>query len=296
MSRLVKLLVSIGYFLAQYAANVLLFIFTPDKRRTTCVVLCYHGVLDADRFKFARQMDMLRRWSLPICIEKPEFPTKGAAYAAVTFDDGLMSFKHNALPELIMRQIPATIFIPTGYLGKKCTWMRSAEVYMREEGKQIPSKDLIQLEYDMVMDVDNLKLLDKKLLVIGSHGVTHNNLEVMSDEAANKELTESKATLEKIVGRPVRLFSFPRGKFNKKLLELCKATGYSRTFSITPCQAFASSDEYVTGRVVVEPTDWSIEFWLKIKGAYCWLPAMRSLKNLISRYTCNKFELMKKDT
>ncbi len=281
MERLLKLLVSICYFIAQGIVVWLLHVFSLKKGRATCVILCYHGILDEHRQRFARHMDILKKWVSVIDIEKSLVLKDDTSHVGITFDDGLMSFGRNAFPELANRHIPSTIFVPTGYLGSKCTWMRSAEVYMREEGKLPPSRDLLQLENDRVMRKEEISALDERLVVVGSHGITHTNMDVMSEEDAKNELSVSKSTLEKIVGRPVRLISFPRGKFNRMLVESCKEVGYWRSFSITPRRAFAAPDEYVVGRVVAEPTDWDIEFWLKIKGAYSWLGLVTKLRNMV---------------
>ncbi len=41
---------------------------------------------------------------------------------SITFDDGCEDFVRHAVPELVSRNIPATIFIATGYAGKRFWW------------------------------------------------------------------------------------------------------------------------------------------------------------------------------
>jgi hypothetical protein len=53
---------------------------------------------------------------------------------------------------------------------------------------------------------------------------------------------------------------------------LCREAGYQRVFSIEPTMTVSNSPEYVTGRVIADPTDWDCEFRLKVLGAYRWLP------------------------
>src|SRR5207245_1160814 len=78
-----------------------------------------------------------------------------------------------------------------------------------------------------------------------------------------------------------KLFSFPHGSFNAKLVEWCREAGYERVFTILPTLAFSDPREFVTGRVSVEPTDWPLEFRLKLLGAYRWLPFGFGLKRKI---------------
>jgi len=101
------------------------------------------------------------------------------------------------------------------------------------------------------------------------------------DEAAKRELAESRANLEKMLNEEVRLFSFPYGDFNKKLVLWCRESGYHRVFTISPTLAFSNPEEFVTGRIEVEATDWPIEFRLKVLGAYRWLPLAFALKQKI---------------
>jgi hypothetical protein len=76
----------------------------------------------------------------------------------------------------------------------------------------------------------------------------------------------------------ITLFSFPYGEFNERLIQLCREAGYERVFTILPKPAFADPQEFVTGRIAVNPTDWKLEFRLKILGAYQWFPAVSAWK------------------
>jgi hypothetical protein len=42
--------------------------------------------------------------------------------------------------------------------------------------------------------------------------------------------------------------------------------------------------EFVLGRISVEPTDWALEFRLKLLGAYRWLPQAIALKRKLKAY------------
>ena len=90
------------------------------------------------------------------------------------------------------------------------------------------------------------------------------------------ELSESRLQLRKILGRDVTLFSFPHGAFDEELIESARAAGYQRVFTILP--ELALPDEFAIGRVAVEPSDWRLEFLLKLFGAYRWLVPASTLK------------------
>src|ERR1043165_4067791 len=78
--------------------------------RGTRVVLYYHGVRDEHRAGFARQMDILARSVSPGRADAHVHPGDSTRVAAVTFDDGYENIVDNAIPELVKRNIPATVF------------------------------------------------------------------------------------------------------------------------------------------------------------------------------------------
>jgi peptidoglycan/xylan/chitin deacetylase (PgdA/CDA1 family) len=190
----------------------------------------------------------------------------GTRYAAVTFDDGFQSVIENALPELEKRGIPSTLFIVTEALGQFPPWLKESGVSAAKQ---------------KVMSVEQLQGLSSKLVTVGSHTLTHPRLPAIGEEHARQEISESRAKLQKILNREVKLFSFPHGAFNARLIDWCRDAGYERVFTILPTFAFADPHEFVTGRVSVEPTDWPMEFRLKLLGAYRWMPMALSIKRTI---------------
>ena len=101
------------------------------------------------------------------------------------------------------------------------------------------------------------------------------------DEESYKEIYKSKSILESIINREVKLLSFPHGEYNQSHIFAAKNAGYSRVFSISPTRALLDQDEFSTGRILVDPDDWRVEFILKITGAYRWLPFVYRVKKTI---------------
>jgi len=234
--------------------------------RGTSVVLFYHSVSSEQRQRFARQMDTLIRWTQPIPVDIDFPPANHARCAAVTFDDGFQNVIDNALPELKARGIPSTIFIVTDNLGRPPEW----ESYASESDR-----------LTTIMSLEELQSLPSDLVTIGSQTMTHPMLTLLGEQEAKKQLAESRTKLERILNRPVKLFGFPYGAFNDNLVQWCREAGYDRVFTILPVLAFSSRHEFVTGRVWAEPSDWSVEFCLKLLGAYRWLPVAFAFKRRI---------------
>jgi peptidoglycan/xylan/chitin deacetylase (PgdA/CDA1 family) len=235
-----------------------------QKPRGGCVVLAYHSVLSKQRAQFARQMDVVARTTTPVAAGIGTLPEPSRRYAAVTFDDGLENVITNALPELAQRKIPSTLFIVTEALGTNPKW----EYF----GGDDPSQQRVMTE-------QQLQQLPSELVTIGSHTMTHPVLPtVLNHDQLQKELAGSRAKLESILGREVKLFSFPYGAFSDEVVEGCREACYDRVFTALPGFAFAQPNEFVSGRVGVNLTDWPIEFRLKLAGAYRWLPYAFALK------------------
>jgi peptidoglycan/xylan/chitin deacetylase (PgdA/CDA1 family) len=228
----------------------------------SCVVLCYHAVPRNQRARFARQMDVLRRYVKPVRADVEAPLSAGKRCAAVTFDDAYQSVIQNALPELQKRTIPCALFVVTHLLGQSAPW----------SGTTGFSRD------DRFITVEQLVGLSSDLVLIGSHTMTHPHLPSLAEDAARRELSESRRLLQRVLQREVRLFAFPHGAFNASLVRCCQEAGYQRVFSIERTTAFSDGQEYVIGRVSTDPTDWGLEFRLKVLGAYRWLPTIFEIK------------------
>ena len=234
--------------------------------RGSCVVLYYHAIPEQYRARFEGQMNDVLRFAQPIIAARRTPLEAGKRYAAVTFDDAYESVRLYALPSLRAKGIPSTIFVVPAMCG------RTASL------SDLSTESVAQRE---VMSAETVRHLSGELVMIGSHTLTHPYLTKLSREDAAYELAESRRVLEQLVQKPVRLFSFPYGACSEELFSLCSEVGYERVFTTVPQPAFRQPDEFVTGRVRVDPTDWPMEFRLKLLGAYNWLPLAFALKRRI---------------
>lgn len=259
--RLFFLLVSIAVWVAdsfrQWVASLV-----GKTSPGTWVVLYYHSVPMEKATAFARQMERALRWATPVSPAAHRLP-QGRRFFSVTFDDALQNLVGTALPLLLARGIPAAVFVPAGFVGRKASW--KMEKGCGEQGQQ-------------VMKWSDLRSLEPELVVIGSHTMSHPHLTRLSDEELERELARSRLTLEARLGRPVRLVSFPHGDYDARVLQAARHAGYTRAFSVDPwCDTFQVESQ-VLGRVKVDPSDWPIEFFLKIRGAYRWRASASRLK------------------
>jgi peptidoglycan/xylan/chitin deacetylase (PgdA/CDA1 family) len=260
--RILKLVISILF----YAVHKLIQVFytvTGREISPILVILTYHPVKKQDTASFERQMNMLLNIGSPVFLNG-DIPALHRGYnIAVTFDDAYQSVLENALPILSRKGIPATIFVPTGCLGKKPAWISNPEHKYADE---------------TVLNEEQLKTLPYDFISIGSHTVNHTNLLKTDETTARKEIFDSKQYLEKTLNREITMFAAPYATLNEKFTDLFKQAGYNRVFLNIPTFTANKTDLYILGRTSVEPTDWNIEYYLKLTGSYQWLPLAVSVK------------------
>jgi peptidoglycan/xylan/chitin deacetylase (PgdA/CDA1 family) len=262
--RISKLLISMGCFAGDTIWRLFLKMI-GKKPAARYVVLYYHDVPDAQRQMFARQMDMVLSLTVPLSTEDLPELIDGKHYSAITFDDGFENSLDNAVPELTIRNIPATFFVTVGFLNRKAEWwptsapQREHKIASSERWQQLPAN----------------------LIKIGSHTVTHPHLAMVSEQEARAELYNSRVALEEILKRNIVSFSFPYGEFTPNMVKWCQDAGYGQAYTTLPGSSALSVHEFLIGRTGVEPDEWPIEFRLKLMGSYRWLPFAISCKRKI---------------
>jgi peptidoglycan/xylan/chitin deacetylase (PgdA/CDA1 family) len=252
-SRFVKFAISLVFYVLAETWRVLRRL-TGRGASPSAVVIYYHHVLKDERERFARQLDHLLRWTTALRGDHPELPVANERYSIVTVDDGWKSFADNAVPELQRRHIPVAMFAISARLGASV------------DG----------IGFDRLVTTDELRALDAETVTIGSHTATHAKMTALSAPDASRELRESRAQLSAILGHDITMFCFPYGAYSDELIPLCREAGYDRVFTCMP--SLANPAEFVQGRVRVDPSDWPLEFHLKLMGAYRWLPMAIVLK------------------
>jgi peptidoglycan/xylan/chitin deacetylase (PgdA/CDA1 family) len=176
---------------------------------------------------------------------------------AITVDDVFLSFVENGLPALRARNVPVTVFPPTGFLGRPSSW--------NDYGGE-------NRVGETVLSAEQLKIISQyENVEIGSHTVTHCDLSLLPTDAAKDELSQSKRVLEELTGKRVIAFSAPYGRFGPRERKLASECGYAFFFTSTPESFQGALKEGTFGRVDVQPEDSWMEFKLKVLGAYRWI-------------------------
>jgi peptidoglycan/xylan/chitin deacetylase (PgdA/CDA1 family) len=85
------------------------------------------------------------------------------------------------------------------------------------------------------MTEEQIQFLDREGFDIYSHTLNHSRLTQCNSKTIKNELELSKLTLERILGHAVNYISYPHGEYDSCTLEYTAKAGYTKGFTITPC-------------------------------------------------------------
>jgi peptidoglycan/xylan/chitin deacetylase (PgdA/CDA1 family) len=260
LKRQLKIAISCVFYVLGWPVSALANLVGIETRQRL-VILYYHDIPTATRARFARQMDKLMRRATVVGADWRGGPVKGRV-CAITFDDAFISVVDNALPELTKRQLPCTIFVPVGVLGRAPDWTMETNCAAVE----------------VVADRELISSLPSPLVTLGAHTLTHPFLSRLPRHAARAEVEGSRELLSAITGQDVRLLSFPYGDYDEEVAAMCKTAGYDLVYGIVPTTVYPRDGEFIRGRVAVGPDDSDLEFFLKMSGGYWWMSLASTLK------------------
>ena len=156
--------------------------------------------------------------------------------AVITFDDGYVD-NLAACEALKKRGMHATWFVVAGSIGQPPRWP--------EDGR--PGGRLL--------NATELRDMQAQGMEIGSHTVSHARLPELDDVRLMQELTESKATLEALLGNPVRSFAYPYGAWDARCATSAKLAGYTAACTTRTGWALRDNSAFQLRRLTVFNTD-----------------------------------------
>jgi peptidoglycan/xylan/chitin deacetylase (PgdA/CDA1 family) len=222
-------------------------------------VLAYHalGVCPRDKDEhnlfvtvdeFTRQMEFLARKRRVVDLDAAISGRvgSGAPAVAITFDDGYRNVLEKAAPILERHAFPATVFVPTAFVGSRNTWIEPTECDVE------------------IMDPDELKAGEAAGLRMESHGHAHIDYGRASRAETDADLATSLDALESIVGRRPHYFAYPFGAHSPAAHEVVRAAGLRAAFTIDE----PHGGDLAYERVQVTPLDGASLFALKSSGRY----------------------------
>lgn len=152
----------------------------------------------------------------------------------VTFDDGLEDFYTYAMPVLQRYQIPATMYVVAGYVGKTSLWLQP-----EGEGER------------PMMTWTQLKEIAAAGIEIGAHTMSHPQLDVLSQQAALEEIHESKKRLEAGLGMPITSLAYPHGYHSGAIIRMARDAGFTSACAVKNAMSVPNDDLFALARVTI---------------------------------------------
>ncbi len=169
---------------------------------------------------------------------------------AITFDDGFEDVLDNAHPVLTELGFAATVFVATAVIGGDASY-----------GWAPPGAST--LSWDQIRRLDPAGVLRFE-----PHSTTHPDLTALDDADTRGEIEESKAELERQIGRETHAFCYPSGFVRSRERELVREAGFRYGITCEPGLNTASTDPCFIRRVHIDGTDSLRVFRAKIAGSH----------------------------
>ncbi|MEA2142679.1 MAG: hypothetical protein QOI64_1109 [Solirubrobacteraceae bacterium] len=168
-------------------------------------------------------------------------------YAALSFDDG-MEDNHSVLMPLLQEYgVTATIYVTTGLIGQPNPWL---------------AESLGQ----RMMTEDEIRAVAAAGIEIGAHSVTHPDMALLGYDECMREMTTSRAELERILGQPVRTFAYPFTRYGAQAAEAARDAGFLAAVTGEGRGSWAPHEMQRAG--MIHGKDGMPSFLLKAAGAY----------------------------
>jgi len=262
-------------------------------------ILGYHRIAepDGDPFQlcvtpahFEEQLEVVRRIGRPVALEDltqavwDQADLRGKV--AITFDDGYADNLHAARPLLERLEVPATVHVVAGRLGRSFWWDELAAHGLDGRAMLRAHRRLLHVPPDLrrrvieqlparsgaghasaiprALTADELLELGRDSLVsIGAHSVTHPILTALSPEEQRREIAQGKSTLEEVLGRSITAFAYPNGAATEETQRLVCEAGFLWASGSRVDVVLRRSDPYWLPRLWVPDVDGDrFERWL----------------------------------
>jgi len=153
----------------------------------------------------------------------------------LTFDDAYEDFYTTALPVLRRHGFPATLFVPTAYVGRPMELNASTGEAQRR-----------------IMSWSALRDVVTEGVEVGSHSHTHAQLDLVPEDLVRNEVTRSRHLLEDQLGVPVEGFSYPFGYWSRSARAAVAAVDYRYGVAVADLMMTPGDDMLTLPRLTVQ--------------------------------------------
>ncbi|MFC7990435.1 polysaccharide deacetylase family protein [Streptomyces pilosus] len=166
----------------------------------------------------------------------------------LTFDDGFADLPGPTADLLAAREMPATAYLTTGAV--------------------VPGGRSL-LPPAPMMTLDGAARLEQAGVEVGSHTVTHAQLDTLTAPRLRAELLDSKAVLEDALGHPVPHLAYPHGYNSPRVRAAAARAGYETATAVRHALSSERDERHRIARLIVRRghTVAEVRAWLAGDGA-----------------------------
>ena len=224
-----------------------------SKKRLT--ILTYHSISDkiepdetVTPEEFEKQLQYIKENYKVISLDEAieYLPTdfeRVSGSIVITFDDGYRDNYYHAYPLLKKYDLPATIFLISGFINN--------------DGSKY-------------LSLSQIHEMKENNISFGSHTVSHKILAKLTKEEVVSEIRDSKDTLESELSQKINSFAYPvgtRADFDDATREIVKSCKYRCACSNMYGMNGEDADIFTLKRIGIETTDTFSLFKQKLDGA-----------------------------
>ena len=217
-------------------------------KKKSLPVLMYHGISDQYSSNFHRTIINSKQfYQQMILVKSLGFVTvsihdawgyldsqkKSVNPIVISFDDGYYSTFKIAFPIMQKLGLVGTLFLSVKTIGQQ----------------QMTSSEHLD-KNDRPLNWDEILFLQKNGWSIQSHGVSHQNYNLLSINDLRSELKMSKEIIEEKMNRPVDYFAYPFGKYSERLINTLRPF-YKAAFTTHQGLWMPSSSIYQIPRIEI---------------------------------------------
>ena len=242
------------------------------------MVLTYHSVgpspLAVSESNFRDQMDWLKSHVAVTSLDDlvaVNWPTsRSGIVCAITFDDGYASVYRFAYPILSELKFPATVYLVVGAIHQ-------------DDPESSNQFNGLYPDEDMLVWPE-VRELAAHSICMGSHLVHHQDLTSLDSASVDRELQDSKKTIQDHTGSECSSFCFPWGKHNSETVGAVHRAGYANSV-ITIQGTWKKTDgldRYRIPRADIRRDYTLDDFKAVVRGEWDYLGHLQRIRRLMS--------------
>jgi peptidoglycan/xylan/chitin deacetylase (PgdA/CDA1 family) len=159
----------------------------------------------------------------------------GECEVLITFDDAYQNFYTSAAPLLEEFRFPATVFVPTDFVGERPGWTQrdaaTIDRFLASVGLGEPERRRVQettrvLAEAPLMDWAQLRELAGRGFDIHSHSAAHHFLTALPDEPLMDDLRRAREAIRANLNSEPDVICYPYGDCDDRVAKFAEGAGY----------------------------------------------------------------------